>query len=109
MFNLTEDRVNVNHHAILLDIVTRRKFRYDGYLTISVIKLLLSVVVVVVDGWLGEVREIFGRRLGDIRRSVPYLHYSRPPTGTTILVSGYCSFCASGHDDVLCISEIFDC
>lgn len=63
MFNLTEDRVNVNHHAILLDIVTRRKFRYDGYLTISVIKLLLSVVVVaVVDGWLGEVREIFGRR-----------------------------------------------
>lgn len=58
MFNLTEDRVNVNHHAILLDIVTRRKFRYDGYLTISVIKLLLSVVVVVVDGWSGEVREI---------------------------------------------------
>lgn len=71
MFNLTEDRVNVNHHAILLDIVTRRKFRYDGYLTISVIKLLLSVVVVVVDGWLGEVREIFGR---DIRRSVTILH-----------------------------------
>lgn len=69
MFNLTEDRVNVNHLAILLDIVTRRKFRYDGYLTISVIKLLLSVVVVVVDGWLGEVREIFGRRLGDIARS----------------------------------------
>ena len=69
MFNLTEDRVNVSHHAILLDIVTRRKFRYDGYLTISVIKLLLSVVVVVVDGWLGEVREIFGRRLGDIARS----------------------------------------
>ncbi len=75
MFNLTEDRVNVNHHAILLDIVTRRKFRYDGYLTISVIKLLLSVVVVVVDGWLGEVREILVGGWAILDDPSPYYHF----------------------------------
>ena len=60
-------RINLNHLAILFDIVMR-KFTYDIYPVISKFKLLSSVVVV--DIWFGEVGEILGRRwailLGDL-------------------------------------------
>ena len=60
-------RINLNHLAILFDIVMR-KFTYDIYPVISKFKLLSSVVVV--DIWFGEVGEILGQRwailLGDL-------------------------------------------
>ena len=52
-------RINLNYLAMLLNNVMRRisGMRYDGYLAISVFKLLSSVVEV--DVWLGEVGEVF--------------------------------------------------
>ena len=44
-------RINLNHHAILLDVVTWRSFD-DDYLAISAFNILPYVVVV--DAWLGE-------------------------------------------------------
>ena len=44
-------RINLNHHAILLDVVPWRSFD-DDYLAISAFNILSYVVVV--DAWLGE-------------------------------------------------------
>ena len=49
MFNFTENGLSINYYTILLDIVMRKKFKYDGYLTIFVMKLLLFVVMVVIN------------------------------------------------------------
>ena len=57
MFNVTEDKYQPPRNVI--KYYNADKFRYDGYLAISVFKLILSVVVI--DAWLGEVGEIFGR------------------------------------------------
>ena len=65
MFNVTED--NSQSPRNITECCNAEKFRYDDYLAISVFKLLSYVVVV--DVWLGEGGEIFGRRWGDIRRS----------------------------------------
>lgn len=74
MFNFTENGLSINYYTILLDIVMRKKFKYDGYLTIFVMKLLLFVVMVVINSQLCEVREIFGQSLGNIRQSVTKLY-----------------------------------
>ncbi len=65
MFNVTEDKSQSPRNII--EYCNTEKLRYDSYLAISVFKLLSSVVVV--DVWLREGAEIFGRRWGDIRRS----------------------------------------
>ena len=57
MFNVTEDKYQPPRNVI--KYCNAEKFRYDGYLAISMFKLILSVVVI--DVWLGGVGEIFGR------------------------------------------------
>ena len=59
MFNVTEDKYQPPRNVI--KYYNADKFRYNGYLAISVVKLILSVVVI--DVWLGEVGEIFGRNI----------------------------------------------
>ena len=58
MFNVTEDKSQPPRNII--KHCNAEKFMYDGYLVISVFKLLSSVIVV--DIWSGEVGKIFGQR-----------------------------------------------
>ena len=58
MFNITKDKSPPPRNII--ECSNADKFRYNDYLAISVFKLLSYVVVV--DAWLGEGGEIFGRR-----------------------------------------------
>ena len=57
MFNVTEDKSQPPRNVI--KYCNADKIRNDGYLAISVFKSILSMVVI--DVWLGEVGEIFGR------------------------------------------------
>ncbi len=58
MFNVTENKSQP--HRNVIKQFNAEKLKYDGYLAISVFKLLSSVVVV--DIWLREVGKISGQR-----------------------------------------------
>ena len=58
MFNVTKDKSQPPRNII--EYCNSEKFSYDDYLEISAFKLLSFVIVV--DVWLGEGGEIFGRR-----------------------------------------------
>ncbi len=69
MFNVTEGISQPPRNII--KYCNAEKFKYDDYLAIFAFKLLSSVVVV--DVWLGESGEIFGRRWAILDGPPPYV------------------------------------
>ncbi len=84
MFNVTEGISQPPRNII--KYCNAEKFRYDDYLAISAFKLLSSAVVV--DVWLGESGEIFGRRWAILDGPPPYDHpYRHYHEGAQNLIS----------------------